>query len=647
MKKILLLPFLCIVALVTAQKFHDLPKISQADFNVDQPSLNPDAPAEILFRSARHIVMTNTGYDYRMESTYITRIRVYNKEKVNDLLNPEIPIYETSGDRQKLTGFSAVTYNLENGKIVTTKVEGDSKYRSKEDKNYVITKFAFPNVKDGSIVEYKYTVYSPERYLWMTPQFMVERELPQRYVEYFLDTPRSLGYNINYKGILVPSIRETAAKDLYGTQYQVYRFAYENVPAYKEEKYVLNNNNYMTSIKAELNSYNIGSEYKSFSMSWNDIRKRLNEDEEFGLQLKKQNLVKNILPEDIKKISNPKERAAAILKFVQRNYTWNKEVSLWTGEGIRNLLNTKIGNSAEINLLLVMLMRDAGLDANPIVGSTVSRGIITGYSPTITQLNYVFASVLMDDVFYYYDGTSKYGKTYELPRRALNETGVLLTDKEAKVVNVYYPGTSKTFLTVDAKLNPDATFSGNFSDHDTKLYAAFNNEEYNNNKEEYQKIYYRDRYKFPITELKTQTLENGDIETGFDFHSDSFVDVIGTKLVFNPLLFLYTKNHDFDQTETRKAPLQFYSASEKVKKVTITLPDGYVFENLPKGKKIKTEDGTIAYSYIPTQEGNTLTVESVLLIGGESFPAEYYQAFKQIFDNITQMEGQVVTAVRK
>ena len=47
------------------------------------------------------------------------------------------------------------------------------------------------------------------------------------------------------------------------------------------------------------------------------------------------------------------------------------------------------------------------------------------------------------------------------------------------------------------------------------------------------------------------------------------------------------------------------------------------------------------------QKGNKLTVQTTTKIDDSSFPKEYYPAFKQIYDNITKLEGQVVTAVKK
>ena len=172
------------------------------------------------------------------------------------------------------------------------------------------------------------------------------------------------------------------------------------------------------------------------------------------------------------------------------------------------------------------------------------------------------------------------------------------------------------------------------------------NQRYTEDKEKFAKSY-KDDYRFNFTNLKHGLQENNDFETSFDFSSDTFVDAVGGKLVFNPLLFLYSQNHNFDQKEPRIAPLEFYSAYDRIKKVTLTLPDGYVFENVPKSKKFRTEDNALQYTYQVTQNGNKLTVETITQVDDSVFPKEYYPAFTQIFDNITKQEAQVVTAVKK
>ena len=633
---------LCSLSFVAQKhKYLDFPKITDAEVQNMTPYLKADAAAEILYKSYHYRV----DYNGNMYADIISRIKIYDKDKAGDYLDTEIPLYDSgNGSREKLVNLKAYTYNYEDGKIKATKVEKDSKFKSAEDKNYNITKFAFPDVKNGSVVEYQYTIETP--FYWVVPRVMIERNIPTKYIEYIFETPKQLGYTINYKGDLKPTFRDVEEKNIYGGEHYSYRFAYENVPAYKEENFVRNNDNYKTSIKAEINSSTINNVFRSFTTTWNDVRKRLYESDDFGLQLKKTGAVKNLLPEDIKAISNTEEKANAILKFVQTNYKWNNEIDVQTDKGIRNLISTKIGNSAEINLLLIMLMRDAGITADPVVLSTVNRGLLLSYSPSLAQLNYVIAAVESGNKIYLYDATSKYSSKNTIPPRALNYYGFLMTDKDAKQLNVVFPDRSETDLVVDAKLNDDGTFSGHFTDTDTKLFAMMVRESYEDNKEDYQKEY-KNRYKFPFKNIKSGPTENGDFSTSFDFDADTFVDAIGNKLVFNPLLFLYSKNHEFNQEEERKAPLEFYCAYDRDKKVTITLPEGYAFENVPTSKKFRTQDDSISYLYKVTQEGNKLTVETTTIIDDSSFPKEYYPAFKQIFDNITKLEGQVVTAVKK
>lgn len=642
MKKILLSLCLSVSAAIAAQhKFLDMPKLSDEDLKAEKSLKYEETPAEVLYRSNHFRI----DYDGNLYQDVKSRVKIYNKENASSFLDHEIAIYDDrKGTRQTLSDLKAFTVNYENGKAVVTKIERNEKYKSKEDKNYDVTKFAFPNVKNGSVVEYSYTIQTP--FYGSTPRIIIEEEVPVRYVEYVLDAPKPLGYTINYKGSASPIHRLVEEKMMYGNHYQTYRYGYENLPAYKDEKYVMNNMNYKTGIKAELNSTLINNIYKSYSTSWEDIRQRLYEHDDFGGQLKKDNLVKDLLPADIKAIPNTLQRAGAILDFVQENYTWNREDEVFTDKGVKNLISTKIGNTAEINLLLTMLLKNAGIDAEPVVLSTVKRGMLLSYNPSINQLNYVLASFIDNGKLNLLDGTYKLGEINMIAPKALNYYGLIMGKKEVKQINIFYPEVSKTFLTVDAKMNPDGTFEGHFSDRDTKLYAMVVNERYTDDKEKFAKSY-KDEYKFTLSNLKHGIQNGNEFETSFDFSADTFVDAIGNKLVFNPLLFLYTQNHDFNQKEPRKAPLEFYSANDRIKKVTITLPDNYVFENVPKSKKFRTEDNALQYTYLVTQNGNKLTIETTTQIDDSVFPKEYYPAFTQIFDNITKQEAQVVTAVKK
>ena len=641
MKKLLSIFLLSVTILVFGQhKFNDIPKFNEADLSKTKSTIKEDAPAEILYKSVQNELYTDGTMDFKVFS----RIKIYDKDKAADYLNIEVPLYEGQKDRENISGIKAITYNLEDGKVTKTTVDRDSRYRSKEDKKITMVKFAFENVKNGSVIEYQYTITSP--FLFELRKIFFEFDIPAVYHEYILDAPAYLGYNINYQGSLMPKYKDVTTKILFGESYNTWRLGFENVKPFKEEKFQRNADNFKTSIRPEVNSTNINNVYKNYSTSWNEVREKLKEYESFGYELKKQNAVKNLLPSEIANTSSALEKANKILKYVQSNYNWDESFGIFTDKGIRNLINTKTGNVAEINFLLIMLMREAGLNANPIILKTVKNGLLNVAFPTIADPNYVIAGLEINNQIYALDATSKLSEINLLPPRDYNYNGVLITDKEAKILDINNSILSQTFLTVEAKMNEDASFLGNFKDRDTKMFALLSNSHYNEGNENYKKEY-KDRYPFAFTDLKSGLLDNKDFETSFNFDSDGFVDSVGNKMIFNPLLFLYRQNHDFNQTEERKYPIEFDSPYEKVKKVTITIPDNFEFETIPSSKKFRTEDDGIIYSYIVTKEGKKITIETSIKVDGTDFPKEYYPAFKQIFDNITKLEGQLVTVVKK
>ena len=102
-------------------------------------------------------------------------------------------------------------------------------------------------------------------------------------------------------------------------------------------------------------------------------------------------------------------------------------------------------------------------------------------------------------------------------------------------------------------------------------------------------------------------------------------------MIINPMLFLSKNSNEFDQTEARKYTIDFGSPTTRTKKITLEIPEGFVIEEMPKEKKIVTEDKEIEYSYSVQQKGNKLEVTSVTKVGSADYPKEYYAAFKQIW----------------
>ncbi|RQO34497.1 transglutaminase [Chryseobacterium sp. KBW03] len=644
MKKIIVL-LLCSASaiLINAQKKYEFlnpPKFNDADLSKAKSLLDENAPAEILYKSAYFMVDASTG---NLHKKYFYRVKIYDKDKAEDWLNLEIPIYNVGSNRESLGKFKAFTYNLENGTAVPVKVEKSSQYKSKENKYVTLTKFAFPNVKNGSVLEYQYEIISPFRFI--IPEVLIESDTPSLNTEYVLDAPINMSYNVNYTGEMMPKHKEVEERNLYGTQYKTFRFAYENVKGFKTEKFVRNDRNFRTKIGAELNSTNFG-ELKLYSSSWDQIGKRLYENEDFGEQLKKTKLAKENMPAGVSEMKTDLEKANAIFSYVQKTFTWNKDRGVYTEDGIKKLLETKVGNAAEINLFLVMMLREAGLKADPLVISTVENGVINLVSPNISNMNFVLAAISLNDQFHIYDATSKQSSLDEIPLKNWNQFGILVTKGKSLQIQMTNTKSSNTFLTANAKINDDGSISGTYSDKDTGAYAMYAKDSYDDNAEKYKKQY-KENFSMDFTDINSKVLESGEFESSMKFSSSNLIDRVGKKMIINPMLFLNKSSNEFDQVEARKYPIDFGSPITKVKKVILEIPEGYTIEEMPKPKRIVTEDKEIEYTYSVEQKGNKLEVTTTTKISSSDYPKEYYPAFKQIWGVASKFENQVISLVKK
>ena len=97
------------------------------------------------------ILYTQTeGFNLLFERT--TRIKILSKDGL-EWATFSVPLYNQDGNNEKFSGLKAVTYNLENGKIVETKLKSDAVFKEKVNENIDIMKMTLPNVREGSIVE--------------------------------------------------------------------------------------------------------------------------------------------------------------------------------------------------------------------------------------------------------------------------------------------------------------------------------------------------------------------------------------------------------------------------------------------------------------------------------------------------------------
>lgn len=125
-------------------------KVETADLELKSCDFEPDANAEVLFDVANVFVTNNE----EIVNERHKRIKIFNNSgKAN--ANIKIP-FRSIVRFETISDFQAQTINLVNGKAEITVLDKAQVFTEKIDKVNSALVFSFPNVKPGSIVEFKY-----------------------------------------------------------------------------------------------------------------------------------------------------------------------------------------------------------------------------------------------------------------------------------------------------------------------------------------------------------------------------------------------------------------------------------------------------------------------------------------------------------
>ena len=635
---------------------YELGKVTVAELKEKANPKDTTAPAAILFKKGKTFFTFTKDKGFSANHVYEFKIKIYKKEGLN-WADQKVRFYigyeNLSEDRLEFS--NAVTYNLENEAIVKTKLGNQGAFTKKVNKFWDEKIITLPNVKVGSIIEYKYILKSDN--IVKLPDFDFQYDIPVNYFEYKTDIPE---YYI-YKPILVGGHNVvTDSKLTNGSQSfeddynktksisykQISAFYKGNdIPALTKEPYIDNIDNYKGSIQHELERVRYPDQpVKDYTITWEGVANTIFKDKSFGKELNE----RDFLLEDVKKlltnVESQKERLNIIFKFVQNKMNWNEENDYYTQKGVKKAYTDQTGNVAEINFILISMLKLAGIDANPVLVSTTQNGIPV--YPTRTGFNYVVAAAQIEDKQILLDATHKFTSPGILPLNVLNWKGRLIKDDGTSAEIDLVPSTmSKEYSSLMVKIDNLGKIEGKIriqrTDYDAYLFRV---ENANKNQENYlEKL----EEQFGDSKISNYTIDNKKtniqepvLET-FSLNADNRVEIIGGKMFINPLLFFTRSKNPFTQ-EIRQMPVYFGYPTQEKFNLNIEIPEGYEIESLPTPVKISSENKEIVYMLNTSGEGNKIRIISTKEINNSIFAADQYNGLKDLFQKMIASQNEKI-----
>jgi hypothetical protein len=570
------------------------------------------------------------------------KIKIYKKEGYA-YANFEVPVY-TGGRTVRLYFDDAAAFNLVGNKVERTKLKSDGEFEEKVNENYTLRKIALPNVKEGSIVEYRYTLKTP--YYNYFPDWYFQHTIPVNKVQYQVSIPAYFTYQRFLKGFEKVEASADVLVKAYNGRYNETKVVYNasDLKAIKEEPYVNNMDNYTTMIQYELASVAFPNQaVETYSTDWESVVKTIYDSDLFGKELDKRDYFEADLETLLAGVTGRDNRIMAVFNYVKSKMNWNDKYGYYTDLGVKKAYAEKIGNVADINLMLVAMLRRAQIKCNPILISTRSNGI--SLFPNRGAFNYVIAGVELESEIMLLDATTKNALPNIVPIRVLNWTGRLIReDKTSKEINVMPVFNSKESVVVMAAIDADGKVKGQirntYFDYNSYLfrekYASMSKDSYLENFEKRNPGVYVGEY----TLLNDTDLLKPVVET-YGFTTENIIERIGDKIYFSPMLFFATTTNPFKQ-ETRAYPLDFSFPYQDKHILTLTIPEGYEVEYLPKPIAIGIEQNIANFKFTIVQSGSQIQVSVSSEINYSKVSADFYPGLKTYFKEMIEKQGEKI-----
>ena len=632
-----------------AQNFNnEYGNVGKEDISYSNCPSDKSAEAVVIYDIGQsYFTRNDNSFDIIYERT--TRIKVL-KEAGIGYANVEIPFYGEGEIYEDVSDIEACTYNFENGIFTRTKLDLKTCQNEKVNKYWNQKKFALPNVKVGSIIEYHYRINS--QYIFKLRNWNFQWKIPVIYSKY---TTKMIPF-YQYTWLLQGANKFESQKSYidpgldrqFGNvkfQDMVYEYVMKDLPAFKDEEFITSEDDNIIKLNFQLSKViNQDGVVQNVISTWPEMIKDLLKDEDFGGYIRKsEGQATKIF--DLKSFTllPAQQKFDSILNYVKANYNWNKSNYKMSSKSVKAFMKDKSGNNADINLFAVGLLNAVGVKACPVILSTRDNGKIKLDYPFSHFFNYVAIIADVDGKKILSDATSVLSSNDRIPEKCINDKGLIIQKDKVEWVGLQTTIPSKTQKTLRMNLT-DST----------------NNVSVQISATEYSGLDYRNDFAANTRTIKKHLLDKGYIvndssivvknQTSIQdpyilkYIIEDHPEKVNDKIYVSPFLHEVMAENPLKQS-VRTYPIDMIYPKRSAFYTEITVPEGYKVDFLPANDKIKNEMFELEYSTLVHDQ--KINVFLIYYFKIPVYDATEYSKIKYYFNEIVNKGSEKIVFVKK
>lgn len=635
-------------------------KPSNEELNMTVYEPEPDAPAVVLYQLTT-VNYTMDFYNYTKEYLVKKRIKIL-KDEGKEYANVAFHYIDNEQEqygRERVFDFKATAYNVENGKVTKYKIGPERLFTERIDDDYMLAKFAVPQAKAGTVIEYEYRIHS--NVFFHIYDWDAQEEIPVVYTRYELNIPTTLVFNVetsDSKALLCTVSPGTisfknSSSDLSGPntcKTNIYICTGRNLPAAKKDQFVWNIRDYQAKVTAEMKGlFTPDGVYTDIRKKWEQVDDVLLDHPSFGKRMGSHSKFREeLIASGISEISDQKEKVAATFQLLRSKLAWNGEYELLANPA-SEVIKKGDGSNADLNMILINMLGDVGVKAVPVVMSTRSHGRLPETYPSLNKLSTFVVGIPNGSNWMYLDASATDGYLNVMPANLyVNKARIVQKNGQSRWVDLQTIGEARTLIEVKASLSTDGVLSG----EESVVYSG-------NAAAEERKAFRTaaDSSTFVAEKAKANGLEISQysMEGHRDFSSwvketINFTrqgNATGDHIYINPFVDIPISSNPFLEAE-RTLPVELPYKQMFNMNIRITLPDGWELEEGIKSQKITTADSSISGQMLcEAGEDNSLNIQYRFRLSKIVYSPAMYPTLKQLFELFASHSKEMLVVKKK
>jgi len=588
----------------------------------------PEYQTRIIFDYGEvEFVQDNEGFS-------IYRKRHLRIKSLNDTTLSAHQLGLTSFEEDEIV--SLLHYSLEGGDFKKIDLKGQwadiNKYQALLSQ---ITSFS-----PGEILEFsfKQKLESPAN----IPGWQFEYEIPVDYSEFYSEVPGMFKYRPIFKGYIPLQLNSSELlKDknknwieIDGFYVYQNRFVCEDIPPFQKVIFSPSSKNYLTSVDFYLDKIEA---YKSYNkvagQTWEMVAKQLYNEE--NIQGRIRDFDGSIIVQRLALDSNKANRVHVIYNWVKDTFTWNGDIGIYSEKPLDEVLATKTGSIAEINLLLVALLEEAGIETRATVLKSIDQGSVNLEFPSASQFNYLIAWVDVNGEKAVLDATDKCLEIGILRPICLNNKGLKITPRFEEWVDLENDliAKSKIISSVSVK---DGSLVAEMNISKSNYFAF---EECKSVGEDQEMIHIEQG--ILVSQMDIFNNEGSNYRIDITCNADSIVKKSGSSWSFHPFWADRLIESPFKEKE-RKYPIMFPYLFEYNWNFVMNLNDNVSVSDFPKSEEIMTLDKTMRFIYEVTALDGLLQINAQFVIYKRQYEPYSYDDIRDFYKRMLNKFDQEV-----